>query len=930
MQSLLENISLLTRLLQHPVSYATLSTMTPMAPGGGLDYRILGEILTNQGFENHLQKRPLKKIPELALPAVLLMQNDEALVLKEIDGDNALIEIANIGIQRVSLADLSKNYLGYAWFIKPKIVTDKRSELPEYRLGKGWFWRVIWRFRRYYFQIVLATLLINTLALVSSLYVMNVYDRVVPNKTYETLWVLSIGVFIAIFFEFITKVIRGRLTDIAGKKADLIISAAIFRRVLQIQMKNKPVSAGSYANNLRDFESVREFMTSASLLALVDIPFFLLFISVMHIVAGKLAIVPMSIIPIVIVIGIFAQFPLARSINESMRESSQRQGLAVEAISGIETLKTNNAYSWVQKRWNFYTAKSAASSMKTKDLSSLVTNMSAMMQQLNTVAIVVYGTYLVHAEEPSQRITMGALIACVILSGRALAPVGQIAGLAVRFQQAKIALRGVNEITDRPIEYDIDRKYVTLDNPKGAMTFNDCTFAYDDSKSAISHLSLNIQAGEKVAILGRIGSGKSTLLKLASALYEQQEGTVSFDGIDVRQIDPYYLRERIALLGQNPRLFLGTLRDNLDMARSDGFFSDDVLLEALNRFGMVQMIQQHPKGLDMPIGESGAGLSGGQQQIVALAQLTLKNPSVVLLDEPTSGLDQGSEQVVLNALTQWLKSRTLILVTHRPQLLALVDRIVVVDQGKVVMDGPKQQVLAQLHGQPAQGAQGQAPQGQPVQGHAQGQPQGMPQGAGQAQRQAPVTPQAQTQQNAQVQANASQASSPQPQVNVQGASIRVNSPAPQSKTQINMQTHANPQVRAQGQSHIEPTIVAHSSPAQPKVSASVSATRPKARLKTSETNENKGHSSADTSNANTSDTAQKSIGGSLLKRPVKVKIQADLTDKVSGKTPVQSIVKSADKNRQIQPAVYSGIVKPHLRKPRDTKDLLEDLEGKDV
>ncbi len=446
--------------------------------------------------------------------------------------------------------------------------------------------------------------------------------------------------------------------------------------------------------------------------------FFLLFISVMHLVAGKLAVVPMSIIPIVICIGIFAQFPLARSINESMRESSQRQGLAVEAISGIESLKTNNAYSWVQKRWNHYTAKSALSSMKTKDLSNLVTSLSAMMQQLNTVVLVVYGTYLIHAENPEERITMGALIACVILSGRALAPVGQIAGLAVRFQSARLALHGVNEITERPVEYDIDRKYITLDEPKGNISFDKCSFAYDEGgKKALNQLSLNIRAGEKVAILGRIGSGKSTLLKLASALYEQNEGVISFDGVDIRQIDPYYLRSQVALLGQSPRLFLGTLRDNLDMASSDGYFSDDELLGALNRFGMAQLIQQHPKGLDMPIGEGGAGLSGGQQQIVALAQLTLKNPSVVLLDEPTSGLDQNSENMVLNALHAWLKKRTLILVTHRPQLLALVDRIVVVEQGQIVMDGPKQQVLAQLNGQPQGGQpQGQSPQGQPPQG----------------------------------------------------------------------------------------------------------------------------------------------------------------------------------------------------------------------
>jgi len=334
MNSLLEHISLLTRILGSPVSPVTLAASVPRDDAGDFDYRALTEELKHQGFENYLQERPLRKIPQLALPAVILLRDGEAAVLKKLSGEEAVVEFAGIGEQRLATSDLQEQYMGYAWFIKPKAAKDVRSELPEYELPKGWFWRVIWRFRRYYYQVIIATFLINFLALVSSLYVMNVYDRVIPNKSMETLWVLSIGVSLAIFFEFLAKLIRGHLTDIAGKKADLIISAALFRRVMQLRMSDKPASSGSYANNLRDFESVRDFMTSASLLAFVDMPFFLLFITVMHMVAGQLAVVPLTIIPVVIIAGILAQFPLARSINESMRESSQRQGLAVEAIEG--------------------------------------------------------------------------------------------------------------------------------------------------------------------------------------------------------------------------------------------------------------------------------------------------------------------------------------------------------------------------------------------------------------------------------------------------------------------------------------------------------------------------------------------------------------------------------------------------------------------
>lgn len=710
MQALLEHISLLTRILGNPVADVTLATLTPRNDSGNFDYRELGEVLKQQGFDNHLQQRPLRKIPNLTLPAVILLNDSQAAVLKKTDGDTAILELVGLGEKKITLSELEEQYIGYVWFIKTKEERDMRSELPEYHLPKGWFWRVIWRFRRYYYQVIIATVMINFLALISSLYVMNVYDRVIPNKSYETLWVLSIGVVLAIFFEFIAKLIRGHLTDIAGKKADLIISSALFRRVMQLKMSDKPVSSGSYANNLRDFESVRDFMTSASLLAFVDMPFFLLFISVMYLVAGKLAVVTLSIIPIVIVVGLLAQFPLAHSIGASMKESSQRQGLAVEAIEGIETLKVNNAFSWAQKRWDAYTAKTSASAIKTRDISNLVVSFSAAMQQLNTVVLVVYGTYLVHAQNPDSRITMGALIACVILSSRALGPVAQITGLAVRFQQARVALSGVNSISQREIEREPERQYITLDNVQGKLIFERVSFAYaEDGKKALDNVSLTIRPGEKVAILGRIGSGKSTLLKLAAGLYQPHEGLVSLDDVDLRQIDPYFLRSEVGLLAQSPRLFFGSLRDNLDLARSDGFYSDEILLTALKRFGLERLIQSHPHGLDMHLGEDGGGLSGGQQQIVSLARLTLRNPRVVLLDEPTSGLDQNTEQQVLYALAHWLKGRTMIVVTHRPQILMLVDRIIVMEHGQIVMDGPKQAVLERLSGKPVPQSQPQPP-----------------------------------------------------------------------------------------------------------------------------------------------------------------------------------------------------------------------------
>ncbi|TCP88809.1 ATP-binding cassette subfamily C protein LapB [Cricetibacter osteomyelitidis] len=707
MKLIIDNLSLLTQLLGTHLSSATLMSHTVRKEGMAVDFSSVIEYLKSEGFQNSISQRPLKDIPALSVPLLLILKNEEAAVVTEInaDGDERRYKIIDPeGIQQwLSESELNAKYLGYCWFVKPKIDIDMRSELPEYIMPKAWFLRVIWRFKSYYYQVILATFVINILALVSSLYVMNVYDRVIPNKAYETLWVLTLGVIIAILFELGIKIIRGHLTDVAGKKADLIISSAIFRRVTLVKLQYRPMSAGSYANNLRDYESVREFMTSATLLTLVDLPFLVLFLTVMWIIAGKLAIVPFIIIPTVMLIGYLAQFPLARYINESTREASQRQGLAVEAIEGVETLKTNNALNWALSRWDYYTAKAAASSIKVKDVSNFISFFTISMQQLNTVFLVIVGTYLIHSKNPDNVITMGALIASVILSGRALAPIGQIAALAIRFQQAWLALKGIDEILARPIDREPDRKYITLKNIKGELKFNNVGFAYDNNApTVIDGLNLTIKPGEKVGILGRIGSSKSTALKLAVGLYEPKQGNVTLDGVDLRQIDPHFLRNQVLLLEQNPRLFLGTLRDNLDLARMDGFSDDQDLIRALSRFGLDHVIQNHPKGLDMPLGESGMGLSGGQKQVIALARMTMRDPKVVLLDEPTTGLDQVSEIQALNAIANWAHNKTLVVVTHRSQVLRIVNRIVVIDQGKVVMDGPRDAVLQRLQQNEAQ------------------------------------------------------------------------------------------------------------------------------------------------------------------------------------------------------------------------------------
>lgn len=701
MKSIIENLALATQILGTPITKEALASQVVRDQYQRINFTSLVELLRANGFDNNISKRSLLKIPALAVPVVIFLGEEETAVITKIKGrgnnrqyylrqDDGLVKV-------LPHSELEESYFGFCWFIKPKVVLDVRSELPEYHFPKAWFWKVIWRFKAYYMQVILATFLINFLALVSSLYVMNVYDRVIPNKGYETLWVLSIGVVLAILFEFAAKMIRGHLTDIAGKKADLIISSAMFRRVMSIKLQDKPASSGSYANNLRDFESVREFMTSACLLALVDLPFLLLFVFVIWLIGGKLAIVPLTLIPLVVLIGLLVQPKIAYYMNSSMREASQRQGLVVEAVEGLETLKVNNATSWAQQRWDYYTAKTALSQTKTKDLNNFVVNFAISIQQLNTVFLVLLGTYLIHSTVEGERITMGALIASVILSGRALAPLSQVAGLATRFQQAKVALSGINNIINRPIEHKPDHQYISLERVNGHIQFQKVSFSYSkDGRNVLSSIDLQIKAGEKVGILGRVGSGKTTLLNLISGLYEPIDGSITLDNVDIRQLEPHFLKTKIAQLTQSPRLFLGSLRENLNLARYDNFATDQELLRALRRFGLEQIIKNHPRGLDMPLGENGMGLSGGQKQLVALARLTLREPEVVLLDEPTHSLDQQSEILALNSLAKWTSDKTLIVVTHRPQVLQIVNRIVVIDDGNVVIDGPRDKVLRYL------------------------------------------------------------------------------------------------------------------------------------------------------------------------------------------------------------------------------------------
>ncbi len=651
------------------------------------------------GCNASFQRRELESISALLLPVVLLTRDGGAMLLlaRHEEGGEPAFDIAlpetGASPLRISRAELAARYAGDCFFIRPAPRPETRSGVEQTQgIHAGhWFWGTLWRYRGYYSEAAVAAVLANVLTLAGTFFVMNVYDRVIANQAYVTLWTLAIGVSIAIGFEFAARSLRGWLIDTAGKKADLVIGARLFQHALATRLEHQPASAGAFATHLREFESVRDFASSLTLVALTDLPFLLLFIAVIVAIAGPLAWVPIALIPLVALVAGLAQIPLSRYIGENLRESALRQGLLVESLASAETLKALRAEGLMQQRYEHASAVTSATAMKSRLLTQIVLNFCAAMQSLTTVAMVVWGAYLIG----EGRLTIGALIGAVMLASRSLAPIGSLAGLAVRYQQARSALRTLDGVMARPADRDPLRDYLHKPDAEGALQARALAFSYaPDRPPALRGLDWAIARGERVAVLGRIGSGKSTLLKLLCGLYQPRGGQVLLDGLDLQQIDPADARRHVAYVGQEAQLLYGTLRENLKAGAPRA--SDERMVEIARATGVDALAAQHPRGYEMPIGEKGVGLSGGQRQLIALTRALLAAPAVLLLDEPTSAMDNATEQQLMQAIAHYSVGRTLILVTHKLQLLAFVDRVSVMDAGLCVADGPKQSVMQAL------------------------------------------------------------------------------------------------------------------------------------------------------------------------------------------------------------------------------------------
>lgn len=689
---LLTCLSIIAGLLERPISTKALKAGLPLA-----ENRFTPEMYiraaTRAGLSARLVRRKIKNISPLNLPCVLVLKGGNACVVTRLPpkGPVQVVMPESGGGTQIDRKTLEEQYTGYVLFTKAEYRYDGRAGEAKLPREGSWFWGTLSQLWPIYSHVLIASFVINVFALATSLFAMNVYDRVVPNNAIETLWVLSIGMFIVMTFDFVLRTARSYFVDAAGKGADVVLASRLFEHVMGMRFEGKPPSTGTLASHMREFESLRDFFTSATMLAFADLPFVLLFVFVASLVAGPLAFIPLAAIPAVVVVGFLLQMPLRGAVDKTFRETAQKQGILVESIEGLDTLKISGGEGRAQRNWERFVGMSARSSMRARTLSTMSVNFFMFAQNAVYVLVVVYGVYEIEAG----RLTTGSLIAATILTGRAMAPLGQIAGLVARFHQSMSALKALNGLMGVPLERPPNKVFVNRASLRGQIEFRDVVFAYPNQRAnALNGVSFFIGAGEKVGIIGRIGSGKSTIGRLLVGLYQPISGSILLDGVDIRQIDPADLRRNVGYVPQEAFLFFGTVRENICIGTPH--IDDEAMLRAATIAGVDDFLKRHPHGYDLQVGERGQYLSGGQRESITIARALLLDPPVLLMDEPTGSMDNSSESRLRARLAQVSANKTSILITHRSSMLPGVDRLIVVDGGKIVADGPKDKVIESL------------------------------------------------------------------------------------------------------------------------------------------------------------------------------------------------------------------------------------------
>ncbi len=704
---LLECLVIFAKLHSRPVSVDALIAGLPVKPGTngpelfsidspkGLFSRVAGRA----GFASRLIHRELPNLSRLLLPCILVLRNGNACILESIDRKNkrAKVILPEIGEgeEWLDLSQLDKEYLGYAFLLKRELqaqLKDGRHKALK-RENSHWFWGTLAKSKDIFASVLLSSILINLFILATPLFTMNVYDKVVPNDAIETLWVLAIGILVVYLFDTVLRFVRNYLLEIAGKKSDIIMSSMIFSQTLNLKMDQWPKSIGAFASKLREFESIRGFFTASTIATLVDIPFSVIFLIVIFFIGGAMVAVPVITMLIILIYSFILVKPLKESVESTYEATANKNAHLIETLNAIKTIKTLGASNYSQWVWEESSGSIANKSMRARLLSSSITVVTSLLVQLTTISLVIFGIYRIADLE----LSLGGLIAVVMLSSRAVAPMGQIASLITTFEQTRTAYQSLNDLMDKPVERPDGKGFVRRPVFDGSISLKNVDFNYPEaSKASLSDISFNIKPGEHVGFIGKVGSGKTSILKLIVGLYQATEGNIAIDNIDINQIDPADLRHHVGYLSQDIDLIRGSIRDNL--AYKDMQINDEKLLRAAKISGVDLFVNKLPQGFDTDVGEQGGYLSGGQRQAIALGRSILLNEPILILDEPTNSFDNTTESLVKKRLFDYTRDKTLLLVTHKAPMLDLVERLIVIDDGRLIMDGPKQEVIDALKG----------------------------------------------------------------------------------------------------------------------------------------------------------------------------------------------------------------------------------------
>lgn len=660
--------------------------------------RMFSQSAKRIGLITKTVRRDIKDISKLALPSVMMLGTNKSCVLLDLDlkRNEALVMMpeVSLGETKISLDELEKLYNGYLLVIKPAYNFDNRlSREISVKQPKKWFWGTMKRNKPIYIKVAIAALVINMFILATPLFTMNVYDRVLPNNALDTLWVLAIGILVVMIFDFILKLLRAHFIEIAGKRADITMSSKIFDQLLNIRLDAKPASTGQFVSRLQGFESVREFFTSATVATVVDLPFIVIFIAIIFFIGGPIGYISIFTVFIAFGFSYYMQKPIKDTVAQSAKEDQIKQTTLTETVAGLEIIKSVRAQNRMRTHWENSINQTSYFGKKAHYLSQVVTFFTAFISQFSNIAVVIVGVYLASEGD----MTMGAIIAAMMLNGRVIAPVSQIVGMIIRLDRTMLSLNNIDEIMNMPVERNDAQRYLSRPDLSGDIQFKDITFSYKGKNfDVLKNLNITIKEGEKVGIIGKIGSGKSTLWKLLMNLYEPTRGSILIDKTDIRQIDPVDLRRAIGCVPQEAFLFMGTVKDNITIGEQ--FATDEQILKAAKIAGVHDFLGKHDAGYDLIVGERGEGLSGGERQSITLARALLTDPKILILDEPTNSMDGQTEEAFKRRMKEIVKDKTLILVTHRPSVLSLVDRLIVMDDGKVIADGSKEEVLKVLSG----------------------------------------------------------------------------------------------------------------------------------------------------------------------------------------------------------------------------------------